>query len=104
MKRCRVILVVGAILFPSLTGADVPGLISYQGILKDSESQPVDDDFYAVQFRIYDAETEGSIMWESEGFIPIQIADGLFQRVLGSTNPIPASLSRYEEEIGDGPD
>lgn len=97
MRRCMAILLFSVVSFPFLTVADVPGLFSYQGILKDSEGQPVEDDVYAIQFRIYDADTEGSVLWESTGFIPIQTNDGLFAHVLGSTNPLPDSLSRYTD-------
>ena len=79
----------------SLVLADVPGMMSYQGVLKDSEGQPVEDDVYAIKFTIYNAETEGAVFWESNGFIPIQTQDGLFTHILGSTNPLPDSLSRY---------
>jgi hypothetical protein len=93
MKGCAMVL----LLVISTVLADVPSQISFQGVLKNSEGQPVEDDVYAIKFRIYDAETEGVILWESEGFIPIQTADGLFQHILGSTRPIPDSISRYTD-------
>jgi len=98
MRWSRLLLAVAIMVSSlSLVLADVPGMMSYQGVLKDSEGQPVADDVYAIKFTIYNAETEGVVLWESNGFIPIQTADGLFTHILGSTNPLPDSLSRYSD-------
>jgi hypothetical protein len=75
--------------------AGVPHQISYQGILNDTSGRPVDDDVYAIKFTIYDDSVFGSALWETAGFVPIQTNKGLFQHVLGSTNPIPDSLAKY---------
>ena len=97
MNRSMLVLIVALIFWGPATLAEVPATFSYQGILKDFEGQPVEDGVYAIKFSIYDAETEGSVLWESEGFIPIQTTNGLFQHILGSTDPIPDSLSRYSD-------
>ena len=76
--------------------AEVPPAFSYQCILKDSTGAPVEDDVYAIKFAIYDDSVAGSALWETAGFVPIQTRDGLFTHVLGSTNPIPDSIARYD--------
>jgi hypothetical protein len=76
----------------------VPRQFSFQGILKDSLGNPVADDVYAIKFRIYDDSTAGNILWETSGFVPVQTSHGLFQHILGSTNPIPDSLSRFPSQ------
>jgi len=68
----------------SVAFADVPATFSYQGILTDSLGEPVEDDMYAIQFRIYDDSTTTSPLWESNGFIPKQTTNGLFIHVMVS--------------------
>jgi len=76
--------------------AEVPPAFSYQGILKDTAGAPVEDDVYAIKFAIYEDSVAGSLLWETSGFVPIQTRDGLFEHVLGATNPIPDSIARYD--------
>jgi hypothetical protein len=91
------ILIVGAIcLLPSITLAEIPHAMSYQGILKDSTGAPVDDDVYAIKFAIYSDSISGPALWETSGFVPIQTRDGLFDHVMGTTNPIPDSIAEFE--------
>ena len=94
MRRIIMIIGIAVILF-SISNAEVPHLISYQGILKDSTGEVVEDNVYALKFSIYNDSTEGLLLWESEGYVPLQITNGLFQHVLGSTNPIPDSISSF---------
>jgi hypothetical protein len=74
--------------------AEVPPTITYQGILTDTTGAPVEDDVYAVRFALYGDSAAGVALWETAGFVPIQTRDGLFEHVLGSTNPIPDTLAR----------
>ena len=78
--------------------AEVPKQISYQGVLKDSAGAPVADGVYAIKFRIYNDSVGGSIFWETAGFVPVQTSKGLFQHILGSSNSLPDSLSRYPNQ------
>jgi len=81
---------------PPAINAGVPQQISFQGILNDTSGTAVDDDVYAIKFAICDDSTAGSILWETAGFVPIQTHEGLFQHVLGSTNPIPDSIAKCD--------
>lgn len=65
----------------SLAYAVVPHLISYQGRLTDTSGNPLTGS-YAVTFRIYDAETAGSMLWE-ETHLGVVVDKGLFSVFLG---------------------
>lgn len=45
-----------------------------------------------MAFRLYNASTGGSALW-TETYAGVAVNNGLFHVLLGSTNPIPASLS-----------
>ena len=81
------------LLISTVSFAQIPSLISFQGILKDSDGQPVEDGTYEVKFRIHDAETDGEILWESMGEpLLIVTTNGFFKHILGSTNPITGEV------------
>lgn len=64
--------------------------IFYQGTLLDSEEKPVEDGNYNMRFSIYDAETEGNILWQEEYafYNAVSIKNGQFKIILGRTKPI----------------
>lgn len=64
--------------------------ISYQGRLADSVGDPVNDTV-GMTFRIYNVATGGSPLW-TETYAGVQVSDGLFHVLLGSTAPLPESL------------
>lgn len=66
--------------------ADVPALISYQGLLADAGGVPVADGSYSVTFTIYDAASGGNTQWT--GTQNIMTSNGRFDVLLGSLNPI----------------
>jgi len=68
--------------FCSLSYAEVPHLLNYQGRLTDSEGTPLNGT-YELTFRIYDAETAGSFLWE-EVHAGVVIEKGIFSILLGS--------------------
>jgi hypothetical protein len=68
---------------------DVPKLINYQGYLKDSSGNALTDSA-AMDFAIYDDPSAGSLLWsESQD---VEVVDGVFNILLGSTNPIPDNV------------
>ncbi|NQT26266.1 hypothetical protein HQ585_12990 [candidate division KSB1 bacterium] len=67
-------------------GTGIPQLINYQGVLLDSEGDPITDD-QSIEFLLYDVETEGTPLWSEVQ--EVTIADGLFNVLLGSVTPIP---------------
>jgi len=75
---------------PALAG-DSTTIISYQGRLADSSGNPITTPGVAMQFRLYNTDTDGAPLWE-ETHAAVPVEDGLFHVLLGSTNPIPVSL------------
>jgi hypothetical protein len=62
--------------------AAIPATISYQGVLTDADGSVVSDGDYDITFTLYDAETEGNVVWTDTQLLPV--ADGVFDAVLGS--------------------
>jgi hypothetical protein len=67
--------------------AAVPSTMSYQGLLSDGGGVPVADGTYALTFNLYDAETDGTLLWTETQSI-VQVTGGLFAVVLGSVTPL----------------
>lgn len=83
---------------PASIRAEVPGVINFQGILKDGSGNPVANGSYPVLFTIYDAPTGGSTLWSESN--SVTTSNGLFTVLLGSgPTPIPDTTfndtSRY---------
>lgn len=66
--------------------AKIPHLIRYQGTVTDSAGVPLEGP-YNLTFRIYDAETEGTRIWE-EVQADVPIAKGIFSVFLGSVTSL----------------
>lgn len=61
--------------------------INTQGVLRDANGYALDDGSYELTFRIYDAETGGTIKWT--GIYTIAVANGVFNATLGDeSNPV----------------
>jgi len=84
-------LVVTHFFFGSLCFAEVPGRLSYQGVLKDSQGAVVPDGTYTMTFRIYNVASGGSPLWEETQ--DVSVSKGVFNVVLGSVNPLDVSFS-----------
>src|SRR5512146_1764404 len=78
------------LLWPQLSLAQVPRLLSYQGILTDSAGAPKPDGEYMLTFRLYDTKTDGSTYWTETKTIPIE--RGLFSTQLGDAVPFGTSV------------
>ncbi|HRQ37792.1 MAG TPA: pectinesterase family protein [Chloroflexota bacterium] len=75
----------------------VPGLISYQGFLADSNGDPVADGSYPMNFAIYDAASGGSPIW-AESQSSVAVSGGFFAVMLGSgscTNGCPLGSDTF---------
>ena len=83
----------------------VPRVLNYQGYLTDTLGNPINNGSLAMTFKIYDAATGGNELWSESR--TVDVARGIFQVVLGSSNPIPDSVftggtDRWLELIVDG--
>ena len=68
-------------------------VLSYQGILLDSEGSPING-LTDIIFAIYGEETSGAALWQEShsGANAIPVIDGLVNITLGSLIPIPTSV------------
>jgi hypothetical protein len=73
--------------------------INYQGRLADNSGQPEDGTF-AMSFAIYDAATDGNLIWGPEEHT-VEVSDGLFSVGLGSktSGGIPTSVWRGDRYL-----
>jgi hypothetical protein len=67
--------------------AQIPHMMSYQGVLLDAGQQAVPDGDYALSFAIYSVETGGSPLW-TEYHPAVPVRRGIFNVALGESNPI----------------
>jgi hypothetical protein len=90
---------------PLLGTTNAPGpsatTVNYQGRLADSEGVPLSGT-YGMTFTIYDAETDGNIVWGPEIHVAVTVNEGLFSIGLGSltSGGIPTTVwdgDRYLE-------
>jgi len=66
--------------------ADVPTLISYQGVLLDSDGHPVITPAN-VTFTLYDTPSDGIVIWQETQLVEFD-EDGCFNVILGETTPV----------------
>jgi len=86
-----------------VVSAEVPGVMSYQGVLKDPTGACVPDGNYDLSFRLYDTATAGTPVW-SEGQT-VSTVDGIFNVILGSVTPMGLGFSEQlwlEIAVGTG--
>lgn len=79
--------------FCSLSYAEIPKLINYQGKLTDPQGKPLTT--AKVTFRIYDAESGPGTMtpWE-ETYDPLQMDKGIFNVLLGGKTPLNLAFDK----------
>ena len=90
---------------PLLNTPGAPGpsatTVNYQGRLADSGGTPLNNN-YGMTFALWDAPTEGNLVWGPESHAAVPVSDGLFSVGLGSqtSGGIPTSVwngDRYLE-------
>jgi hypothetical protein len=91
----------------SMTQAEVPKLINYQGKLTTPQGALVDTTV-SMQFSIYSDSTGGDMLW-SETQASVKVDKGIFNVLLGSVDEIPESVFtgniRYlGVKVGDDPE
>ncbi|MFC1483897.1 hypothetical protein ACFL6Q_02465 [Candidatus Neomarinimicrobiota bacterium] len=82
MRRSVLIGTVLILALAQLVWGTTPAMLTYQGVLKDSNGDIVADGSYSVIFRLYDAETGGTAIPWSETH-SVTTTDGVFSVVLG---------------------
>lgn len=74
-----------------VTRAEIPQEISYQGKVTDTSGIPVPDGSYIMRFRIYNAASGGSVLWDS-GNQSVSLTGGIFDVNLGGDIAPPITL------------
>lgn len=70
--------------------AQIPRLISYQGLLTDGSGQAVVDGNYAIEVKIFDAASAGTELWSESH--AVNTSNGIFNIVLGSNTNLDLSF------------
>ncbi len=81
MKRILIISALAALLASSATAA-IPGVMSYQGLLRDGVGNVVPNGNYNLTFRLYNVAAGGAALWTEPQ--NVAVADGVFNVFLGS--------------------
>lgn len=84
MKRIIAFYLLLAACVAAPAAAQMPPLLSYQGVLADASGTAVPDDTYSITFRIYDVGgTGGSPLWTETN--NVVVSKGTFSALLGAT-------------------
>lgn len=86
MNRMVPLLAITLLMLAPLAMAEIPGNISYQGLLKTAGGEAVNDGDYIIGFALYDEEEGGSALWTESQTLPV--TDGVFHAILGIDTPI----------------
>lgn len=90
MRKTAFILALLLPLLPTATQAQVPGVMSYQGTLTDSNNVALDTSF-SLTFTIYTDSIGGRQVW-TETQSAVEVSHGLFNVLLGRVNAIPDTV------------
>jgi hypothetical protein len=82
----KLILSISALVIFTIGCAQVPGTLSYQGILVNEEGAPVDDGDHTVTFNFYTVPSGGAAAF-SRGEFTVTTFKGLFTFVIGTGTP-----------------
>lgn len=92
MPKSALYLMLTATLILSAVGVigAVPETLSFQGRLLDNSDNPINDGVHSVVFEIYSVSNGGTPLWGETR--TVTTANGLFNIILGITNPLNESL------------
>jgi hypothetical protein len=94
MRRLIAVLVCLLTLMLELHG-QIPKTISYQGVLCDVHGNSRPDATYTITFRLYDAATEGTKIWEEAK--SLQVIRGVFYTLLGDLVPFDPLVVTFDK-------
>jgi hypothetical protein len=94
MKWLYVLLIVFAFLvgLTDCAAAEVPPVLSYQGVLTDASGMVVPDGVYSITFSIYDDPTGDPVPWSETR--NVEVHKGVFSVVLGEIIPLTLPFDR----------
>ncbi len=76
--------------------AEIPRVMGYQGRVTDNGGNPVADGSYNMRFRIYTAQSGGTLLWDS-GTHSTTTSGGVFNVMLGEA-PHPALALAFDQD------
>lgn len=86
MQIRRILVVLSLLFLTTVTSAQVPRVLNYQGALTDASGQIVDQQQLEVTFELYDAPTGGTFLWGEKQTLDVK--DGVLDADLGKAEPI----------------
>jgi len=86
MKRIPILVIALSVILAASSPAQVPPVISYQGVLTDGGGAVAGDGLYSMTFTLYDVPGGGTALWSETQ--SVTVAKGIFDVVLGSVTPI----------------
>lgn len=102
MKKNRsfkmILLLVCASITSIVHAANVPNTLNYQGTITDSTGKPVTATAKPVTFKLYTTALGGTAFWTEPQ--TVQIANGQFSVVLGSTVALPTAKFTGDTYVG----
>ena len=94
-RSVLIALLVGALGATAPISAQIPRLVSYQGLLTQPSGQPIADGNYTLLLRLYDAPSGGNLVYEETQ--SVAVGKGLFNVIVGQT--IPLSGVNFEQSL-----
>ncbi len=76
----------GSVLVAQNDGAQIPFLLSFQGVLIQPDGSVYPDGRYAISVKLFDAETAGTSVYED--VISTTIVGGVFNLIIGEQEPL----------------
>jgi hypothetical protein len=89
-KFVKTVIVLISVLSITLLG-QIPRTISYQGVLLDNASVPLNGS-YTLTFKLYNDPSSGTVLWQESKVT--DISDGIFNVILGSDVPLTLSFDQ----------
>ena len=80
------------LIISTLSFAEIPHSINYQGKLTDPSGSPVSDGTHSVTFRIYDVQAGGSPLWYETQYITTE--KGIFSTQIGATKDLTLTFDK----------
>ncbi len=92
MKQLKFFALFLILILETVSLAEVPQVISYQGRLNDTGTGETVDGTHDITFNLYDSETELSSPLWTETHRDVPLTDGYFNVFLGSVNPFGSEV------------
>ena len=70
-----------------------PGLVNYQGLLRDSAGDPLATADYEISFKLYEDHLASAEIWGPQTFASVPVAVGHFNVILGPQDDLARDLT-----------